>query len=447
MAKLRGPSALSPRQKGFAVAALAAMLAPAMIVGTKLVDWVNLAKHDDIAVSLGPADVFGALHRDPAELGASGRLPLSEELSASLLADLEDGDLDDEGDIDPGLVLDDIPGVHDIPGVVLEAYLRAEDKMGELVPGCNLDWALLAGIGKVESNHANNGRVNAVGDATPKILGPVLNGAPGMAAIKDTDGGRLDGNSTWDRAVGPMQFIPETWASFGGDLNDDGNVNPNNIYDAALGAGRYLCAGGGDLSKQGDRAAAIFRYNRSDSYVQTVLKWAKEYGENVDALPLLPDTGNNRQEPTPGNPNTGNPPTNGNSGTTNPSNPTTTTTTTTTTSTTTTTTPSCPTTTTSTTSSTTTSTTTSTTPPSSTCTTTTTTTTPSTTTTTTTTTTNPPQTEPTPPPQQSSSSVASQSSTAQTSTAQSSAAQSSAADSGSSPAGTTSQSLVTSTPS
>jgi Ca2+-binding RTX toxin-like protein len=62
--------------------------------------------------------------------------------------------------------------------------------MAELVPGCNLDWALLAGIGKVESNHANSGRVNAIGDASPKILGPVLNGAPGMAAIRDTDGGR-----------------------------------------------------------------------------------------------------------------------------------------------------------------------------------------------------------------------------------------------------------------
>src|SRR5688572_2762166 len=141
MAKLRGPSALTPRQKGFAVAALAAMLAPAMIVGTKLVDWVNLAKHNDIAVSLGPADVFGALHRDPAELGASGRLPLSEELSAALLADLEDGDLD----LDEGSLLDDVAGVQDIPGVMVEAYLRAEDKMAELVPGCNLDWALLAG--------------------------------------------------------------------------------------------------------------------------------------------------------------------------------------------------------------------------------------------------------------------------------------------------------------
>jgi hypothetical protein len=302
MAKLRGPAALTPRQKGFAVAALAAMLAPAMIVGTKLIDWVNLSKHDDIAVALGPADVYGALRLDPAELGASGRLPLSEELSAALLADLQDGDIDDL-DNDPG-VIDDFPGTYDIPGVVFEAYLRAEDKMAQLVPGCKLDWALLAGIGKVESNHANNGRVNAVGDATPKILGPVLNGAPGMAAIRDTDGGRLDGDTAWDRAVGPMQFIPGTWAGFGGDGNDDGNVNPNNVYDAALGAGRYLCAGGGDMTKQADRAAAVFRYNNSTTYVQTVLKWAKEYSDNVNALPLLPDNGNNQQNPAPNNPGT-----------------------------------------------------------------------------------------------------------------------------------------------
>nr|WP_030467585.1 lytic transglycosylase domain-containing protein [Lentzea aerocolonigenes] len=300
MAKLRGPAALTPRQKGFAVAALAAMLAPALIVGTKLVDWVNLSKHNDIAVALGPADVYGALRRDPSELGASGRLPMSEELSAALLADLQDGDIDDLNN-DPGLV-DNFPGTYDIPGVVFEAYLRAEDKMAQLVPGCKLDWALLAGIGKVESNHANNGRVNAVGDATPKILGPVLNGAPGMAAIRDTDGGRLDGDTAWDRAVGPMQFIPGTWASFGGDGNEDGTTNPNNVYDAALGAGRYLCAGGGDLTKQKDRADAVFRYNNSNSYVETVLKWAKQYSENVNALPGLPATGNNQQNPAPNNP-------------------------------------------------------------------------------------------------------------------------------------------------
>src|SRR5687768_1950036 len=133
MAKLRGPAAMTPRQRGFAVAALAAMLAPVMIVGTKLVDWVNLSKHDDIAVALGPADVYGALRLDPAQLGVSGRLPLSEELSAALLADLQDGDIDDNLDNDGG-VLDDLPGTHDIPGVVWEAYLRAEDKMAELVP-------------------------------------------------------------------------------------------------------------------------------------------------------------------------------------------------------------------------------------------------------------------------------------------------------------------------
>ena len=210
MAKLRGPSALSPRQRGFAVAALAAMLAPAMIVGTKLVDWVNLSKHQDINVALGQADVYGALRYDPAELGASGRLPLSEELSAALIADLQDGDIDDDLDNDPGLI-DDFPAEHGIPGVVLEAYLRAEDKMAELVPGCHLDWALLAGIGKIESNHANNGRLNAVGDAVPKILGPVLNGSPGVAAIRDTDGGRLDGDN--GDQIFPKAFDLAAWWS------------------------------------------------------------------------------------------------------------------------------------------------------------------------------------------------------------------------------------------
>ena len=164
----------------------------------------------------------------------------------------------------PGLPL----GRLGIPGVVLQAYLRGQQIMASQQPGCHLPWWLLAGIGKVESDHADNGLVDAQGNTLVPILGPALNGTGGDAAIAAPGGG-------WERAVGPMQFLPSTWQVWGG------GGNPNNVYDAALAAGRYLCAGGRDLSAPAGQADAVFSYNPSDSYVQLVLTWAYAYASGV----------------------------------------------------------------------------------------------------------------------------------------------------------------------
>ena len=96
-------------------------------------------------------------------------------------------------------------------------YKRAALAIEKSDPGCHLDWSLLAGIGRVESNHGRYGgsQVYADGSTSPHIVGLALNGAGNVASISDTDGGRLDGDTTWDRAVGPMQFIPSTWAVVG----------------------------------------------------------------------------------------------------------------------------------------------------------------------------------------------------------------------------------------
>jgi membrane-bound lytic murein transglycosylase B len=104
-----------------------------------------------------------------------------------------------------------------------------------------------------------------------------LDGRPGVAFIADTDGGRFDGDTVFDRAVGPMQFIPSSWRSFGMDGNGDGVADPNNIDDAALAAGRYLCANGRDLSTGPGWRSAVLSYNNSDDYGRRVYAAADQY--------------------------------------------------------------------------------------------------------------------------------------------------------------------------
>ncbi|WP_414939830.1 lytic transglycosylase domain-containing protein [Amycolatopsis sp. cmx-11-51] len=184
------------------------------------------------------------------------------------------------------LPADELPnGPLGIPVTALAAYRNAADVLIAEQPGCHIDWALIASIGRIESNHARGGFVDAKGNTLEPILGPQLNGAGPFAAIPDSDGGKFDGDTVWDRAVGPTQFIPSTWKGYASDGNGDGESNPNNIFDAALGTGRYLCSGGLDLSKPDQLRAAVFRYNHSDTYVNTVLIWAEAYRTGVMPTP------------------------------------------------------------------------------------------------------------------------------------------------------------------
>jgi membrane-bound lytic murein transglycosylase B len=102
----------------------------------------------------------------------------------------------------------------------------------------------------------------------------------------DSDGGELDGDVVWDRAVGPLQFIPTTWELRGRDGDGDGWADPQNIYDAAYSAGRYLCALGGDLSSRTALRRAYFGYNNSTAYVDAVISHADRYA--AFALPGTP---------------------------------------------------------------------------------------------------------------------------------------------------------------
>ena len=111
-----------------------------------------------------------------------------------------------------------------IPARALEGYRRAEQLLATGDPSCHLDWALVAAIGRVESAHGSFGgnRLGTDGVARPGIVGIALDGSRGTARITDTDGGRWDGDGRFDRAVGPMQFIPGTWRSVGVDADGDG---------------------------------------------------------------------------------------------------------------------------------------------------------------------------------------------------------------------------------
>jgi membrane-bound lytic murein transglycosylase B len=184
-----------------------------------------------------------------------------------------------------------------IPSAALAAYQRAETVINSADKSCNLTWQLVAAIGRVESNHGRyaGSVLDDDGVATPGIFGIPLDGTKGTRAISDTDGGQLDNDSRWDRAVGPMQFIPSTWSVVGVDADGDAQRNPQDIDDAALASAVYLCSGGDDLSTTAGQEKAVYRYNNSFDYVELVLSIMDAYASgdftsvptSVSAAPMI----------------------------------------------------------------------------------------------------------------------------------------------------------------
>src|SRR5271156_2622335 len=181
------------------------------------------------------------------------------------------------------------PGALGIPAMALSAYRNAERMMAIADPACGISWNLLAGIGRIESMHANGGATDARGTAIRPIYGPSLDGTlPGNEVIVQSSGG---GRVSYARAMGPMQFLPGTWARYASDGDGDGVADPQNLYDATLAAARYLCTGGLNLRDQSQVMAAILRYNNSMPYAQNVLGWAAAYATGVIPVDLPPLTG------------------------------------------------------------------------------------------------------------------------------------------------------------
>lgn len=166
-----------------------------------------------------------------------------------------------------------------IPSAALAAYQRAEAVINSADKSCELPWQLIAAIGRVESDHGRFGgnTLSDDGVAQPGIYGIALNGKNNTQNIADTDAGLYDNDTLYDRAVGPMQFIPSTWSVVGVDGDNDGKRNPQDIDDAALASSVYLCSGDDDLSTDQGQRASVYRYNHSNDYVDLVLSIMKAY--------------------------------------------------------------------------------------------------------------------------------------------------------------------------
>lgn len=159
----------------------------------------------------------------------------------------------------------------EIPPVALAAYQTA----APLCPG--LSWAVLAGIGKVETGHgtANGHHLDDSGQAvptTPPLRSNVSNGALGYA-------------------YGPMQFLASTWAAYGPKVapgldNGDMVEGPvQNIGYAARAAALLLCANaGGSIADDVSLAKAIDAYSGStDGYVDDVTALAALYAAGPES--------------------------------------------------------------------------------------------------------------------------------------------------------------------
>jgi len=163
------------------------------------------------------------------------------------------------------------PEAGDIPPQVLAEYQRVGAETG-------IPWTLLAGIGHIESGH----------DPDPKLVGPELDGAPGVMAIPATSyGTSLHGNDRWEQAVGMMQFLPSTARPYvESGLVDD----PRDFRDSVTLAGAYLL----EVGVLANERSALLRYNNSQQYVDDVLAAAERYADGgaqaVDCSQQLIDT-------------------------------------------------------------------------------------------------------------------------------------------------------------
>ncbi len=231
----------------------------------------------DSAVTPLAAVSSSATHHDGASVVAVKKSPTAFHIAATTIS------------APPPSAVVNSPGALRIPAVALSAYRNAERMMAAADPRCGVSWNLLAGIGRIESLHANGGATDSRGTAVQPIYGPTLDGTlPGNEVIVQS---RTANRVTYARAMGPMQFLPGTWSRYASDGDGDGKADVQNVYDASLAAARYLCSGGLNLRDPSQVMSAILRYNNSIAYARNVLGWAAAYATGVVPVDLPPITG------------------------------------------------------------------------------------------------------------------------------------------------------------
>ena len=167
-----------------------------------------------------------------------------------------------------------------IPRLALLAYAGAVVRSREVYPDCGIGWNTLAGLGLVESDHGRHDG-SVVGDdfrVRPEIFGVVLDGGE-TENIPDSDGGAIDGISDFDRAVGPMQLIPQTWESWPSDGNGDGIADPQNIADSAIAAANHMCRAAGEMQTPDGWRTGVAAYNTATTYGRAVATAARGYAD------------------------------------------------------------------------------------------------------------------------------------------------------------------------
>jgi len=167
-----------------------------------------------------------------------------------------------------------------IPQRALAAYAAAAISRTDADPDCHLSWNTLAAIGWAESRHGTHGGSSIQPDGTtvPAIIGVALAGGS-TDVVTDSDNGAIDGDPDHDRAVGPMQLIPQTWRNWHNDASGDGVEDPQNIDDAANATAHYLCRAGSDMATEDGWRTAITTYNNATAYITKVAEAATRYAD------------------------------------------------------------------------------------------------------------------------------------------------------------------------
>ncbi|MBA3809498.1 MAG: lytic murein transglycosylase [Solirubrobacterales bacterium] len=190
----------------------------------------------------------GRRRADPATtliVGAGGAIALALVLLSTVIAVLGGSTLQLGGQGSAGGVASSASplAAREIPPATLNLYKRAAQRYG-------IDWAIVAGIGKVECDHGR--------DPDPSCS--------------------REGAVNYAGAGGPMQFIATTWARYGVDGDGDGHSDRWNPADAITSAAAYLRASGAP----GDYRGALLAYNAAGWYVSDVERWAARYRGRSD---------------------------------------------------------------------------------------------------------------------------------------------------------------------